>query len=278
MRSKIFLILLLLCLTAAAVYSLARWLPHREEMARLERIERYWEREYSRLEAADMDPRLIEHLREGDFPDATARIDAVRSLVHELSIRKKTTGIEKHGDTVSAMFAELLQNPEAPRPHLLCDHQANIMIAILDALGFQARLVHAFSSRGAPELHDHSFLEVRNPDTGSWEIQDPYDDVYWVHLETGRRACLLELVMNDPRDYAPCRGGDCDWSLSEIDRKRRDFFQALVWDFSREKRRSVCIVNSRRFDLEAVFDEPRISGKPYRGFLEKWIDPLVIVQ
>lgn len=278
MRVRIMLFLLLLCMAAAAGFSLAKWLPHNQELARLDRIQRYWKREYSRLEASDMDPRLIRHLRQKDFASATERIDAVRRMIWEMTITKHPTGIEKHGDTVSAMFAELLENPEAEKPRLLCDHMANMMIAILDALGFEVRLVHAFSSRGAPELHDHSFLEVLNPDSGHWEIQDPYDNVYWVRQATGERACLLELVMDEPQEFAPCRDGECDWSLSRIDEKRRDFFQALVWDYSREKRRSVCIVNSRRFELDAIFDEPRIQGKPFLAFLEKWIDPVVIIQ
>lgn len=278
MRSKIVIALLTALLLGASALVLVNWLPHRFELARHQRIHRNWDREYSRLEAHDAHPELLRHFRETHYPDETARIDAVRSLIHTFSINRDATGIEKHGDIVTSMLAELLENPEAEKPHLLCDHQANIMIMLLDALDIEARLVHAFSTRGAPALHDHSFLEVRNPDTGAWEIQDPYDNVYWKDLKTGNRVGLLPMVLNAPERYVPCREGVCDRSLSQISRKRKDFFQAMVYDYSRDRKRSVCIVNSRRFDMDTVFDEARIDNATFDEFLERWIDPIVIVQ
>lgn len=278
MRTKLVLLIAVFLLLAGGVWLLFQTLPYGEELARFKRIHRNWDREYSRLTAADVDQAVVAHFDRDKFPNETARIDAVRSLVHAFSIRKLDTTISKHGDTITKMFAAQLQDPDAPKPKLLCDHQANIMIAILDALGIKARLVHAFSTRKAPDLEDHSFLEVLNPDTGSWEIQDPYFDVYWKNKKTGRRAVLLDLVMNDISDYTPCQGEVCDWSLNNIQKKRDGFFQAMVWDYSRDKKRSVCIINTRRFALDTVFDEARLPKKTFEEFLENWIDPIVIEQ
>ncbi len=278
MRWKITSLVLALVLVAGVIVVLANWLPHREELARQQRIHRNWEREYSRLTAEHVDPALVRHFRAADYPDSTSLIDAVRRLVHGCSLPEQDTGIAKHGDTVTGMIAAQLKDPQAPKPHLKCDHQANIMIAILQALGMQARLVHAFSSARAPALYDHSFLEVRNPDSGAWEIQDPYYNVYWKDLQSGRRAVLLELVLNDPDRYAPCRDGVCDATWEFIDNPAKDLFQAMVFDYSRDKRRSVSIVNSRRFNLETLFTETRIKNAPFGDFLREWIDPIVIVQ
>jgi hypothetical protein len=61
---------------------------------------------------------------------------------------------------------------------------------------------------------DHTFLEVFNPETAAWEIEDADFDVFWVFRSTGRRASLEDLLSYPVREtFMPCRSeNDCGYT------------------------------------------------------------------
>ncbi len=291
--------LLALILTLADLAALAIWVwPVWDAASYQRRLDHWREVEYGDMGVARIDPgfrRVLDELWQtgriaasegnvapggtGATGNATARLDALRHLIYTCSANDRNDVRPKDIVQVSARFLACLRHKgdgEAPKAGLLCDHRANVMFVFLQYVGIESRLVHIFSSRAWPELNDHSCLEVLNPDTGRWEIQDPYHDIYYVQARTGRRVGVLELVMGDQADFLPCDGTSCGWRIHDLDNKRRDFFQALVYDRTALAERSVCVINTGKFDATKVFHDDRLKDITFPEHLRRWRDPVII--
>jgi hypothetical protein len=68
--------------------------------------------------------------------------------------------------------------------HMECSTRTNLMKSILQALGYDTRVVAIFNSK--TNLRSHSFLEVMNPETKRWETQDVDYDIYLAQQSVGR--------------------------------------------------------------------------------------------
>ena len=82
------------------------------------------------------------------------------------------------------------------------------MRRILDALGYETRIVAIFNSR--TNLKSHSFLEVINPETGRWETQDPDYDIYWQSKNSAERISLADTA-EAIGEIEPCGRESCGW-------------------------------------------------------------------
>jgi hypothetical protein len=89
-----------------------------------------------------------------------------------------------------------------------CSTRANLMGRVLRRMGYDTRTVALFKTRG--RYASHSFLDVLDPKTGTWETQDPDYDLYWVKGPGGERVSLAEAAENLD-DLMPCGRDRCGW-------------------------------------------------------------------
>lgn len=171
------------------------------------------------------------------------RLDAVRRFIHSNS---------RHGD--DAEFRELLgkkdriaeeiiafaRGQRSEPVHMLCGARSNLMSAVLEKLGYQTRIIALFDTDDE-ELRSHTFLEVRNPETGKWEAQDPDFDLYWTSKESGLRVSLAESA-EELSKVEPCHSAEfCGWTANDDEGKSpaaiRDLLDIVcVTDERNEKR------------------------------------------
>jgi hypothetical protein len=87
--------------------------------------------------------------------------------------------------------------------------RSNLMSAVLEKLGYETRIIALFDTDDEG-LRSHTFLEVRNPETGRWETQDPDFDLYWISKSSGLRVSLAEAAEDLSKQNlatAPLRAG-----------------------------------------------------------------------
>jgi hypothetical protein len=177
------------------------------------------QREAERLDGALEKLVAILNLEEGLKKEE--RFDAVRRFIHSNS---------RHGD--DAEFRELLgkkdriaeeviafaRGQRSEPIHLLCGARANLMSAVLEKLGYQTRIIALFDTDDE-ELRSHTFLEVRDPETGKWETQDPDFDLYWTSKQSGLRVSLAEAA-DELSKIEPCHRADlCGWTANDDEGK-----------------------------------------------------------
>ncbi|MEG6508723.1 hypothetical protein V6C03_07045 [Methyloligella sp. 2.7D] len=98
------------------------------------------------------------------------------------------------------------------RAHMECSTRSHLFGRILTALGYQVRTVAMFGT-GRPERpYSHVVIDVKNPQTGVWETQDPDGDIYWKSASTGERLSIAEAG-DDLDAVIPCNASSCGWDL-----------------------------------------------------------------
>lgn len=102
-------------------------------------------------------------------------------------------------------------------PHLECSARTGLLNHLYDAAGYRSRVIVLW----APDknLASHTLLEVLNPETGRWEIEDPDHDVYWRNKKTMLRASAPDLIA-DPEAHEPCDPQGCGWAYMEAHKPR----------------------------------------------------------
>ncbi|HXF54198.1 MAG TPA: hypothetical protein VNK52_08750 [Hyphomicrobiaceae bacterium] len=145
--------------------------------------------------------------------DFHTKVDAVRAFVNDHS--RHVADAEFYADwrTPYVMAEKVVAHARGLRArpaHMECSTRTALVSAVLRAMGFATRRIDIYD---AATLNSHSFLEVRNPDTGSWEAQDPDYDIFWRRTSSAERISILE-VAGRLDDAVPCGRTGCGWSIS----------------------------------------------------------------
>ena len=103
----------------------------------------------------------------------------------------------------------------AKPPALECSWRAGLMSSVLERLGYETRVVNAFTTHGLTRKHpqnSHTFLDAKNAQTGKWETQDPLYNLYWKSKKTGKRVAVVNYG-DDVADLVPCGPKSCGWEI-----------------------------------------------------------------
>lgn len=175
---------------------------------------------FERRNKAKLEERLDEIIRLIDVrPSASFHetVDAVRIFINDHSQTK--TGPAFHamnGDNVA--FAEGViahaRDASVERVHMECSTRAYLMSRVLRGMGLETRGIGIFATSG--DYSSHSFLDVFNGDSKTWETVDPDYDLYWVSKRSGKRISLAEAGA-DLDDVSPCGRDRCGWDLVSRD-------------------------------------------------------------
>jgi hypothetical protein len=155
--------------------------------------------------------------------DFHARADAVRIFVNDNSMHKMDKefyAIWRDRTKVAGAVLDYSQGRAHQPAHLECSTRQDILHAMLESLGYRTRTVVLY--KAAPDLPSHTFLEILNPQTQRWEVEDPAYDIYWRHRKSGARASIVD-VMRNPKEFEPCGRKSCGWA-----QKSREGLKAKV--------------------------------------------------
>ncbi len=203
------------------------------------RRERIPPKPYNELSAA------ARHFSDMDL-SATELIDAVHLFIHENSrTNEQLSYAPDYGDAVEIMY-DHSQGITSEMPHLLCDGRSTAMLTILQELGIESRLVFLYKSDPG-WISQHTVLEVFNPDTQYWQVQDVGEDIYYIAGKSGIRVNAESLLFDSHDDILGCPvdGKPCN---PERAAPTIAYFEALRYGFTFE-----VWVNPDRFDLSARF-------------------------
>lgn len=185
---------------------------------------------------------------------ATARIDAARRYVHVHSVHLIDAEHERYALDPPAILEKLVATAEdgAPPPHLSCGPRTFALAEILEATDIPHRVVALLGERDGA-LRTHTFLEVQNPDTGRWEVQDPDMDLVYVDRASGERLAAEALLFADLATVEAQGANRSGWQ-----RLKDGYFQALLIDNTPIHERSRIVINAAR--TTQGFGE-RLSGR-----------------
>lgn len=102
-------------------------------------------------------------------------------------------------------------NKEGPPPQLSCSARTLAMQRILDILDHESRIVNFFSEHAG----SHTFLEVLNPQTNKWFLEDPDYNISYKFNNKSEKISLGDIIINPVDNYYPCRKEECGWFLAE---------------------------------------------------------------
>jgi hypothetical protein len=196
-----------------------------------------------------------------DQSQPDAQFDRVRQFIHRNS--RHGAGAEFRsvlGDknlVAERMIAHATGWQNSEPVELLCGARSNMMSAVLNKLGFETRIIALFDTDD-DGLRSHTFLEVKNPETGRWETQDPDFDLYWVSKNSGSRISLADAAEN-LSDLEPChKPGACGWELDSDEGKSaarlRDYLDIISID------KKLCRATTRA-KLDRVFTRNGKDGR-----------------
>lgn len=102
------------------------------------------------------------------------------------------------------------------KPHMECSRRSVFLNNMYLKLGYNSRIVIVVKKK--EKFPDHVYVEVLNPDTNLYEVQDPKYDVYFKSLVTNKRLDTKALLQNDFGGVVPCGYNDqCTWMAKAPD-------------------------------------------------------------
>ncbi len=144
--------------------------------------------------------------------------DLVREFVHASSFHDPVNTFTIDPYDVQTMAKEIL---EGRVPILYCGHRARLMGAILERRGVRSRVINYLTSHpliGMEYDSGHVLLEVYNPETAAWEVQDPdYNVIFAMNDAPETRLGAVGTLTTPKADFAPCGAGVCSWGVAEVE-------------------------------------------------------------
>jgi hypothetical protein len=190
------------------------------------------------------------------------RLDTVRTFINDHSVHKPDKVFRSnHGnpDVFAAGVLAHAKGTAAEPVHMECSTRTNLMNSILQALGYDTRVVAIFNSK--TNLRSHSFLEVMNPETKRWETQDVDYDIYWRSKVSGERISLAEAA-ESIEVIEPCGRNECGWgqaSREGIEAKKLTDYLDIISITTKQKAVRYALFTSRA-DLNRTYSKGSKQG------------------
>jgi hypothetical protein len=190
------------------------------------------------------------------------RLDKVRTFINDNSMHKTDAAFRANHGNAAAFAAGVIAHAKRATSepiHMECSTRTNLMALVLQALGYETRVVAIFNSRS--NLKSHSFLEVMNPETGRWETQDADYDIYWRSRASGERISLADAA-EALDQIEPCGRNGCGWdhaSREGIKTQRLKPYLDIISITARQKAVRYSLHTSRA-DLSATYRKGAKQG------------------
>lgn len=208
----------------------------------------------SEVSKSEIEPAIIEHFKKNFKAKSTDQIDAVRKWINTNSSHNEriamdsSTAYYNPDQAVNRCFEYSITGENAP--NLSCGPRAFGMRKILVLLGYETRTVNVFLPNYSPEkLSSHTFLEVLNPETGSFEIHDPDHNIVYISSNSGRRLNMLNICTMDTSEFRPFRNDEISgWDeTGEYLQKQPDAYRIFRYQFFGFKNQKDLVFADMRF-------------------------------
>jgi len=158
-------------------------------------------------QAAEKTNKAILKPEDTDFETKT---DRLRDFIASNAVNKIDDEYFTYGNNVPVMLSRLLDHAHGSgnsKPHMECSSRAATLYYLLKQTGIRSRMI-VVKADSDSEI-SHTYLEVLNPTTSTWEIQDPLFNIFWQSNETHKRASTEDLLGHDVEsNFTPCRTSD----------------------------------------------------------------------
>lgn len=222
-----------------------------------------WHGEWQETRATDAHVQeIVAMLDLKAIPDFHLRLDKVRVFINDNSEHKTNDEFHANRENSAAFAAGVLAHAKGLSSdpiNMECSTRTRLMAPILNALGYETRMVAIFDSD--TNLKSHSFLEVLNPETGKWETQDADYDIYWRNRHSNERVSLAERAEAIDA-IEPCGRNVCGWEHASREGIRANKLKAyldIVSVTQREKGLRYALYTSRT-DPDRVYRKEGETG------------------
>ena len=202
----------------------------------------------------ELDEKYRQLLDENNLDSWEQKIDFVRHFVNTNSIHATDDAWGDHAIFINRTLSMIYDHHAGlgEPPHLSCGPRTRAMQWILDRMGITSREVQVYSD-AFDLIRSHTFLEVSNPESGQWEVQDPDYNVYYKNKLTNQRISAYELVFGDLENYLPCSvETSCGWQRTGTSLLREsNYFMAVR--FSSPANASTFLVNINRYSADKEY-------------------------
>jgi hypothetical protein len=162
---------------------------------------------------------IRKYIESRSIASKTETIDFIRNWVHRNSVHENDPSYDLRAafntPRVLSMLWQTHEAREAPVT-LTCGPRAFAMQRILKELKIGSRIVMIFTDN-FDNCVSHTFLEVFNPDTANWEIQDPDYNIYYIDEKTGERSAALGLIFGDIHSFIPVSYNGKGWKINKVE-------------------------------------------------------------
>jgi hypothetical protein len=159
--------------------------------------------------------------------------------------------------------------------NLTCGPRAFAMQTILEGLKIRSRIVMIFTDN-FDYCASHTFLEVFNPDTASWEIQDPDYNIYYVEQKTGKRSATLSLIFGDVHSFIPMSGKGTGWKLNQVEQLKENYFETIMYGNPLTAVNPVILFNADKYNIRKKFKGN--DGMTFREFANKYYNSPILIE
>lgn len=164
---------------------------------------------------------IADLIRDKSTTTGLALVDTAREFLRENTIQGQGAWWAAHGNDydyiAEQVYKKAVGDPSAETAELLCGNMVNLFSGVCGALGLQSRSIWAYSDTQG-YFQGHTFMEVFNPSTGKWEIQDADYNVYYVDIRSGERVGVLDMMLADDIDaFIPHNAAATGWSETGAD-------------------------------------------------------------
>ena len=149
---------------------------------------------------------LVSYISRGDSPQAD--FDSVRHFIRAHSVHKNNAELSSIREK-QAFAQEMLKHVRGERTDpvpMICGARARLMHDLLEEMGYDAEVVHIFD---ADSPASHTFVRVLNPETGTWETEDPDKNLFWRDAKSGTRISVKDYAPNHLDQVEPCNDEGC---------------------------------------------------------------------
>jgi hypothetical protein len=170
---------------------------------------------------------LVPHVGRGAGPSAD--FDSVRRFIQVHSVHRKDAelnSLRASGGFSREVLRHATNERKEPVP-MLCGGRARLAHDLLEALGYDARVVHIFDGESPSS---HTFTDVWNPATKLWETSDPDYNIYWRKVESGARIAVTDYALYRLNQVEPCNDHGCGWDIAVKANKLRTLFDRVKID------------------------------------------------
>lgn len=139
------------------------------------------------------------------------RFDKIRELInaHSVYTRTQNTAPGDSENDARQLYRYAAGHEKTP-PRMDSAARARLFAALLKAAGYRVRLVTLIPPDQT--LPPHSLVEVYNPRTRRWELQDQDYNVFYSFKGSGQRVALKEMLSQPLENFLPCQmEGYCNW-------------------------------------------------------------------